>query len=274
MLWRYVALMGSVHVAAVAMAWHVGWVPGAAAWLIGGYCARMFVVTAGLHRYFSHRAYKLSRVSQAILAVLVGGVAQQGALWWAAHHRHHHAFSDQPNDVHSPVQRGFWFAHIGWLFSPPHRVTHIDRVRDLARYPELRWLDENSSLVSALWGVGFYLVGGWSGLTWGFLVPVVVCWHATFTINSLAHVWGSRRYATDDHSRNNWVLALLTFGEGWHNNHHHYQRSARQGFYPWELDISYLVLRGLAAVRIVRDLQGVPAHVRDQTAAPQRERLR
>jgi stearoyl-CoA desaturase (delta-9 desaturase) len=272
-LWRFAVLMGVVHLAAIAMAIHVGWVPGALAWLLTGYAWRMFIITAGLHRYFSHRTYKTSRAFQFVLALLATGVAQQGPLWWAAHHRNHHAHSDQPEDTHSPVQRGFLWSHVGWLFTPAHRTTDLARVRDLAKFPELRLLDEQSSLFAALWALGFYLVGGLPGVTWGFLVPVVLCWHVTFCINSLAHVWGSRRYATGDQSRNNWVLALLTFGEGWHNNHHHYQRSARQGFFAWELDLSYLGLRLLAALRIVWDLQGVPPHVRAGVAAPGRTRL-
>ncbi|MEZ4366424.1 MAG: acyl-CoA desaturase [Kofleriaceae bacterium] len=266
---RFVA----IHGVALALAIVVGWSAGAAAWLVGGYLVRMFAVTAGYHRYFSHRSYKTSRAFQFVLAIVGLAAAQQGPLWWAAHHRHHHRRSDQPDDIHSPRQRGFWWSHVGWLFSPAHRSTDLTRIADFARYPELRWLDRHDTLVTVAWAVALFLVGGVTALTWGFFVPVVVCWHVTFTINSLAHVWGSRRYPTGDDSRNNPVLAVLTLGEGWHNNHHHYQRSARQGFFAWELDLSFYALWLLARVGLVWDLGGVPRHLRDATAAPQRARL-
>jgi stearoyl-CoA desaturase (delta-9 desaturase) len=255
-----------VHVVAVVGAVAVGWSWAAAAWLLGSYLVRMFAITAGYHRYFSHRTFKTSRAFQFVLALLAMSSAQQGVLWWAAHHRGHHKESDQPGDAHSPVHRGFWYAHLGWIFARENRVTHLDRVKDLAKYPELRWLDRHDLFVAVAWGFVLYFIGGPTALFWGHFVSLVLAWHATFFINSLAHVWGSRRYATTDASRNNAVLAVLTLGEGWHNNHHHYQRSTRQGFYWWEIDVTYYVLRLLEKLRLVWDVQGVPAHVRDVTA--------
>ena len=263
-----------VHVAAVVGAVIVGWSWAAFAWLLGTYLVRMFAITAGYHRYFSHRTFKTSRVFQFVLALLAMSTAQQGVLWWASHHRNHHKNSDLEDDVHSPVQRGFWYSHIGWILAPKNRKTHLDRVKDFAKYPELRWLDRHDLLIAVAWGFVLYAIGGATALFYGHFLSLVIAWHITFCINSLAHVWGKRRYETTDDSRNNPVLAILTLGEGWHNNHHHYQRSARQGFFWWEIDVTYYVLKVLEKMRIVWDVEGVPRHVRDAGVAPQRARLR
>ena len=262
-----------MHVAAAAGAVAVGWSWAAAAWLVGGYVIRMFAITAGYHRYFAHRTFKTSRVFQFVLALFALAAAQQGPLWWAAHHRAHHKYSDQPEDIHSPKQRGFWWSHVGWILGKRHKATDMARIRDFAQYPELRFLKRHDLAFAVGWGVVLYLIGGWTGLVWGHFVALVLAWHVTFCINSLAHVWGRRRYATTDASRNNAVLGVLAMGEGWHNNHHHYQRSARQGFYWWELDLTYYVLKLLELVRVVRDVEGVPRHVREQEDAPERARL-
>jgi stearoyl-CoA desaturase (Delta-9 desaturase) len=263
-----------VHVVAVVGAIMVGWSWAAFAWLLGSYAVRMFAITAGYHRYFAHRTYKTSRVFQFVLAVVAMSSAQRGPLWWATHHRRHHKFSDEPEDVHSPVQRGFWWSHAGWLLGSRHSATDFERVKDFAKYPELRWLNNNDMLIAVAWGFVLYFIGGTTALFWGHFVSLVLAWHVTFTINSLAHVWGSRRYATGDHSRNNVLLALLTFGEAWHNNHHHYQRSARQGFYWWEIDLTYYGLKLLEVLHIVRDVEGVPRHVRDSGRKLTRDRRR
>lgn len=228
---------------------------------IGLYALRMFGVTAGYHRYFSHKTYKTSRVFQFILAFIAQSSAQRGVLWWAAGHRHHHKFSDTPEDLHSPVQHGFWYSHVGWIFAPENQGTDLSAVPDLAKYPELVWLDRNRYLPAILLGFTVWLAAGWSGLVVGFFWSTVALWHATFTINSLSHVFGKQRYLTGDTSRNNVFLALLTFGEGWHNNHHFYQRAACQGFRWYEVDISYYVLRLLAAFGVVRNLKRPPRAV-------------
>ncbi len=261
--WRENLPFWSVHVVALVGAIAVGWSWQAAAWLVGSYVVRMFAVTAGYHRYFSHRTFKTSRAFQLVLALLGMTTAQQGPLWWAAHHRRHHKYSDQPEDVHSPRQRGFVWSHMQWILARRHKATDYDRVRDLAKYPELRFMNDHDMLFVVATALVTYLAGGATGLFWGFFVSLVAVWHVTFCINSLAHVWGRRRYATGDDSRNNAVLAVLTFGEGWHNNHHYYQRSARQGFFWWELDLSYYALKVLEAVGLVWDVEGVPSHVRD-----------
>ena len=219
---------------------------------------RMFSVTAGYHRYFSHRSYKTSRAFQFILALAGTLAVQKGVLWWAANHRNHHKYSDQPEDLHSPRQRGFWWAHVGWILAPDYEGTDLTRIPDMAKYPELRWLNDNYLVPPVALAVLLYLVGGATWLVWGFFISTTMLWHATFTINSLAHVWGSRRYETTDTSRNNPWLALLTMGEGWHNTHHRYMNSARQGFFWWEIDLSYYVLVALSWCGIVWDLQQPP----------------
>lgn len=225
------------------------------------YFARMFFVTGWHHRYFSHRTFKTSRAMQFIAAVLTQTSSQRGVLWWAAHHRHHHKFSDLPWDTHSPIQRGFWYSHIGWIFEKNAGNVDYDKIRDLSKYPELVWLDKYWYVPPAALGVLVYLTMGASGLFIGFALSTVLLWHGTFTINSLSHVIGKRRFKTGDTSRNNWLLALITLGEGWHNNHHHYMGSTRQGFYWWEIDISYYILKAMSWVGLVWDLRPVPEHI-------------
>jgi stearoyl-CoA desaturase (delta-9 desaturase) len=222
---------------------------------------RMFAITAGYHRYFSHRAFKTSRWFQFVLALLGASCAEKGPLWWAATHRRHHRFSDEEQDPHSPLRRGFFESHVGWILGQKHVDTDVRSVSDLAAYPELVWLGSWHLVPAIALAIGCLAVAGWSGLVVGFVWSTVALWHATFTINSLAHVFGKRRFATTDTSRNNWLLALLTMGEGWHNNHHHYMNSANQGFYWWEIDVSYYVLRLLAAVGLIWDLRKVPPYV-------------
>jgi stearoyl-CoA desaturase (delta-9 desaturase) len=227
------------------------------------YFIRMFGITGGYHRYFAHKAYKTSRVFQFVLAWLGGSSLQKGPLWWAAHHREHHRHSDTPHDPHSPHETSFWWSHVGWILSNDHVDTPWEAIPDLAKYPELRWLDRNHWIPGVVLAVICYLIGylsgglsgGLSGLVWGFVVSTILLYHGTFTINSLSHLFGSRRYATSDDSRNNFWLALITLGEGWHNNHHHYQSSVNQGFFWWEIDISYYIIRTLSLFGLVWDLR-------------------
>jgi stearoyl-CoA desaturase (Delta-9 desaturase) len=232
------------------------------------YAVRIFGITAGYHRYLSHRAYKTSRAFQFLLALLGTFATQKGPLWWAAHHRDHHRLSDQEGDIHSPVRSGFWWSHVGWILSTKHHHTKLDRVKDLARYPELLWLDRWFHLPAIAYATAFWLAGGVPALLWGYFVSTVFVWHGTFLVNSLAHVMGRRRYATTDQSRNSLLIAVLTLGEGWHNNHHHYQSTANQGWYWWEIDVTYYLLRGLAAVGLVRDLRLPPRAVRESWRKP------
>ncbi len=249
-----------VHVACLAAIWSgVTWQ--AVAICIALYWARLFAITAGYHRYFSHRAYATSRVFQFILAFLAQSSAQKSILWWAAKHRHHHLHSDTQEDVHSPRRKGFIYSHVGWIFARKHDVTELEKVADFARYPELLWLHRLELTPALVLALFCFLIGGWSGLVVGFLWSTVLVYHATFCINSLAHVSGTKRYVTGDDSRNNWLLALITMGEGWHNNHHAYQSSVRQGFRWWEIDPTYYILKGLSWLGIVWDLKTPPEHV-------------
>ncbi|MET0987689.1 MAG: acyl-CoA desaturase [Steroidobacteraceae bacterium] len=251
-----------VHLAALGALWS-GVTPAAVVCCAVLFFVRMFAVTGGYHRYFSHRTYKTSRVFQFILAFVAQTTAQKGALWWAAHHRQHHRFSDQHGDLHSPVIDGFWYSHQGWLFNGT-ATTDYSKIPDFAAYPELRFLNRYHLLPPIALGVATFLVLGWPGLFVGFFLSTVLTWHATFTINSLSHVFGKRRFATSDDSRNNWLLALLTLGEGWHNNHHRFPASTRQGFYWWEVDITYYVLTVLSWFRIVWDLRPVPERILEE----------
>jgi len=225
------------------------------------YLVRMWAITAGFHRYFSHRSYRTSRGFQFVLAFLGQTSAQRGVLWWSAIHRHHHRHSDTPLDVHSPKHAGFWYSHLGWIFHRTKSKADYSTVQDLAVFPELRWLDRRPYFPAFLLALLCLAIDGWAGLFVGFFLSTVVLYHGVFAINSLAHVVGKRRYVTADDSRNNWWLALITLGEGWHNNHHHYQSSTRQGFFWWEIDISYYVLKALSWVGVVWDLRAPPESV-------------
>lgn len=222
------------------------------------YMVRMFGLTAGYHRYFAHRAFKTSRFFQFVLAVVGTTAVQKGPLWWAAHHRQHHKYTDQEGDIHSPVTDGFWWSHIGWVISNKYDPTDFKGIKDFARYPELRWINKYHLIPAIALAVVCFLLGGWQWLVWGFVISTVLLYHGTFSVNSLAHMWGSRRYATGDDSRNNFLIALWTGGEGWHNNHHHYMASVKQGFYWWEIDFSYYALKMMSWVRLVWDLRVPP----------------
>ena len=222
---------------------------------------RMFGITAGYHRYFAHRSYKTSRVFQFILALLGAFSIQMGALWWASKHRDHHKYSDTPEDSHSPAQFGFWFAHVGWIWSRSKWPCSYDRISDFTKYPELRWLDKHYAIPGILLGFAVWAIWGWSAFWFGFCASTVLTWHTTFAINSVAHVLGKQDYVTSDDSRNSWYLALATLGEGWHNNHHYFQSSVRQGFRWWQIDVSFYVLWLLSKVGIVWDLKMPPKEV-------------
>ena len=272
--WRVIPFV-LMHVACFALFW-VGFSWFALFFAIALYAIRMFAITGFYHRYFAHKAFQTSRTGQFIFAVLGATAVQRGPLWWAAHHRNHHAHSDELPDAHSPVQHGFLWSHVGWFLSRANFATQLDRVKELAKFPELRFIDRFDVLVPlvfalAIFGLGLLLetfvpqlqTNGWQLLVWGFVISTVVLYHATFSVNSLAHVWGKRRYMTRDQSRNNFIIAIFTLGEGWHNNHHHYPGSASQGFYWWEIDFTYYGLRFLAALGLIWDLRRVPIEIRE-----------
>lgn len=272
--WLRILPFIALHAGCLGVIW-VGWSWVAVLTALALYLIRMFAITGFYHRYFSHRAYKASRFWQFLFAVLGNASAQRGPLWWAGHHRHHHRFADQEEDVHSPSRHGFWWAHMIWLTTRANFPTRKEYVKDWEKYPELRWINRYDSLVPLLLGVFLYILGellgrhlpelGTNGpqlVIWGFFISTVLLFHATCTINSLDHMFGTRRYDTPDTSRNNPLLAIFTLGEGWHNNHHYYAISARQGFFWWELDITYYLLVLMSWLGIVRDLRPLPEKVK------------
>ncbi len=268
--WLRVLPFIGLHLACLGVIW-VGVSAFAVGVAVALYALRMFAITGFYHRYFSHKAFRTSRPVQFLFGLVGASSVQRGPLWWAAHHRQHHRASDTLEDPHSPKLKGFWYSHMGWFLTRGAFHTDANAIKDLTKFPELRLLDRFDILVPIALAVGLFLLGSWletaapaletSGpqlLIWGFFISTVVLFHVTVTINSFAHRFGSRRFATRDDSRNNWFLALLTFGEGWHNNHHHYPGSARQGFRWWEYDMTYYTLRLMSALGLVWDLKPVP----------------
>lgn len=248
-------------------------------WLLCGflYFFRMFWITGGYHRYFSHKSYKTSRWFQFVIAFMAQTSAQKGALWWAAHHRHHHRHSDQPSDPHSMKLYGFWYSHVGWIIGPDYKKTDYKTIGDYAKFPELVWLNKYHAIPAIVLAFTVTALGGWvnggsvllmfthhglSTLFIGFFLSTVILYHGTFSINSIMHKFGKQRYQTGDESKNGLILALATLGEGWHNNHHYYEVSARQGFFWWEVDITFYILTIFSWVGLVSDLKGVPNHIK------------
>lgn len=241
------------------------------------YFFRMFWVTAGYHRYFAHRSYKTSRWFQFVIAFMAQTSAQKGVLWWAAHHRHHHRHSDTPADPHSMKIYGFWYSHVGWIVGPDFKETDYKTIGDYAKYPELVWLNKYYLVPPVVLAVAVTALGAWinggsvtlmftsagmSTLLIGFFLSTVLLYHGTFSINSIMHKFGRQRYESGDESRNSLWLALLTLGEGWHNNHHYYETSSRQGFFWWEIDITWYILKLLSWLGLIWDLKGVPKHIK------------
>ena len=231
----------------------------------------MFGITAGFHRFFSHKTFKTSRAFQFILAYLATSSAQMGPIWWASHHRHHHKYTDEIEDPHTPTIKGFFWAHVGWIMSPSNVPTKEEYVGDLKRFPELKFLDKYHyiapfSMAVFLFALGDYMAihysqyntNGMELLMWGFFVSTVILYHATFTVNSVCHVFGYRTYDTKDGSVNNWMVAILTLGEGWHNNHHAFPNSERQGHKWYQIDICHYILWSLSKIGIVWDIRDVP----------------
>lgn len=275
--WLRVFPFIAMHLACFAVLW-VGFSWFALWTALGLYAVRMFAITGFYHRYFSHKAFRTSRPVQFLFAMVGASSVQRGPLWWAAHHRHHHRHADTELDMHSP-RHGFFRSHMGWFLTKRGFATNFGNVPDLVKFPELRYLDRFDIVVPIVLAVGLYALGAWleaaqpqlntSGpqlLVWGFFISTIVLFHATVTINSLAHRWGTRRYNTNDDSRNNAFLALITFGEGWHNNHHHFPGSASQGFKWWELDMTYLALKTMSFFGLVWDLKVVPPKLKRNTA--------
>lgn len=259
--WLSFSIYWGIH-ASCLLVFVVGAPPAAVALGIGTYLLRVLAITAGYHRYFAHRSFRTGRAFQFLLALTGCAATQKGPLWWAGTHRLHHRFADAPGDPHSP-KRGFYYAHQGWVFDSHWEGTPLEEIRDFSAYPELRFINQHHWLPPVALALLCFAVLGLPGVVWGFSISTTLLWHATYSVNSFAHVFGRRRYQTQDDSRNNWWVALLTMGEGWHNNHHHYMNSARNGFYWWEIDITWYLLRALAALGVVWNLKTPPLRIRD-----------
>lgn len=267
-----------LHLGCLGVIW-VGASPVAVWTAVALYFVRMFAVTGIYHRYFSHKTYSTSRAGQFLLALWGGTTVQRGALWWAYHHRHHHQHSDDPEDAHSPHVHGFWWSHIGWITSRRNFPTDYSTIKDLARFPELVWLNRFDTVVPLLFALAVFGTGellavqapglgtnGWQLLVWGFFISTTALFHGTACINSMAHLMGRRRFNTSDDSRNSFILALICLGEGWHNNHHRYQSSTRNGFYWWEIDLTYYGLKALSWTGFIWGLKAVPKSVMEEAA--------
>ena len=267
-----------LHAGCFGVIW-VGWSPFVVGVAIALYFVRMFAVTGIYHRYFSHKTYSTSRGGQFFLALWGATAVQRGALWWAYHHRHHHQHSDDPEDAHSPHVHGFWWSHIGWITSRRNFPTDYSKVKDLAKFPELVLLNRFDTIIPILSAVAIFFTGqflahaapalhtsGAQLLIWGFFISTTALFHGTSCINSMAHLMGRRRFDTGDDSRNSFILALITLGEGWHNNHHRYMSCTRQGFYWWELDLTYYGLKALSYTGLIRNLKPVPQSILDEAA--------
>lgn len=248
------------HVVCLGVFWVGASVPAVTVCLVA-YALRVFALTGFYHRLFSHRAFKTSRAVQFIFAFIGCAAAQRGPLWWAAHHRYHHKHSDGEGDRHSPVTKGFLYSHLGWFLTNQNFSTQKHLIKDFSKYPELVFINRFDVIPPLLYGLACYLFGGWQMLIWGYFISTVMVYHVTFFINSLTHIFGKREYETNDNSRNHWLLALLTFGEGWHNNHHYYPSSARQGFKWYQIDITYMGLLLLKKLGLIWDIRMPPAEL-------------
>jgi stearoyl-CoA desaturase (delta-9 desaturase) len=270
--WVVAAVMVTFHLGALG-AFFTG-VSAATLWVAGAlYLIRGLGITAGFHRLLAHRSFKTSRSMQFLMALAGSLAVQGGPLWWVAHHRAHHRHTDEADDVHSPLTRGFWQAHLGWMMSREAFRENGANARDLHRFPELKWLQRHYVTLILAQAAGLYALGaalaawvpawGTSGpqmLVWGLFVGTVLTWHVTFAVNSVCHIWGRRPYATGDASTNHPLVGVLAYGEGWHNNHHQYPFSARHGLEWWQLDLTWLLLQGLEKLGLVSELKLPQAH--------------
>jgi stearoyl-CoA desaturase (delta-9 desaturase) len=229
---------------------------------LASYFIRHLGLVLGFHRYFAHRSFKTSRPMQFLLALYGTLCFEKGVLWWAQTHRYHHRHADKPEDLHSPRHQGFLYSHSGWFLDASNRHADLSQIPDLAKFPELIWVDKWSRWIVILFAIAMFIFLGWTGLVWGFFVSTVMIWHTTHMIQSVSHAFGGyRRFPTDDDSRNHWWLGVIALGDGWHNNHHYYPSSARQGFAWWEIDITYYILKIMSWMGLVWDLHVPPARV-------------
>ena len=255
--WVTAAFMVAFHVLALVALWFFSWQNLAVA-LVLHWMAVGFGISLGYHRLHTHRGFKTSKTFEYFLAICGTLTLEGGPIFWVATHRKHHQLSDQDGDPHSPREGGFW-AHMGWILFGD---THHNNTELMGRYaPDLnrdrfyRWLNSYHWVPLTTLGLILLATGGWSMVLWGIFLRVVVGLHGTWLVNSATHMWGTRRFETRDDSRNSWWVALLTFGEGWHNNHHAHPVSARHGLAWYEFDISWITLKFFNAIGVVSDLK-------------------
>jgi stearoyl-CoA desaturase (Delta-9 desaturase) len=245
-----------------------------ALWAVSHF-SRAVGLTLAFHRYFAHRAFQMNRATRFFWTFVGTAAMQKGPIWWAGHHVNHHRFADRDGDPHSPMVSGVYYAHIGWFLNDA-RHDRLEAtnpvVRDFSTAPEIAFLDRYFFVPPLLLATTMYLVGGVTWLVWGFCVPTMTLAHATFAINTVNHMFGSRRFDTIDESRNNPLTALFAAGEGWHNNHHRYQRAARNGFYWWEIDLTWYAIRTMALLGLAWDLHPVPDRVYAEARATKARR--
>jgi len=261
--WFNIAFITAVHLVALLGFYTFSWralLVGALLWWVTGSLG----IGVGFHRLFTHQGFKAQRWLERFLAVCGTLAVQGGPIAWVAGHRLHHAYSDRELDPHNS-RRGFWWAHIGWVLYRDPKLGKLEGygryAKDLAADPFMLFLDRRYIVLQAALGLLLLALGGWSAVIWGIFVRLVFGWHCTWLVNSAAHTFGYQSYDSHDESRNCWWVALLSYGEGWHNNHHAFPRSARHGLKWYEFDQNYLVIRALRFLGLVWDVK-VPDHLR------------
>ncbi|MDR1989155.1 MAG: acyl-CoA desaturase [Acidobacteriaceae bacterium] len=250
--------------------------PLVALWAVSHFL-RAMGLTLSFHRYYAHRSFQMNRVARFIWTFIGVAAMQKGPLWWAGHHVNHHRFADREGDPHSPMVSGVYYAHIGWFLNDAKhdRIEATNPViRDFSKVPEIAFLDRYFFLPPLMLAVTMFAIGGWPWLVWGFCLPTMTLAHSTFAINTVNHMFGSRRFDTIDESRNNPITAIFAVGEGWHNNHHRYQRSARNGFYWWEFDPTWYAIRTMQAVGLAWNVQPVPERIYAEAKATRERRAK
>lgn len=261
--WRNVFFFGAIHALALLAPWYFSWsalgITIALHWLLGS-----IGICLGYHRLLTHRSFQVPKLLEYAIA-LIGSLALQGGpIFWVAGHRQHHAFTEDIDKDPYSARRGFWWSHMLWIMYPRAEffttATYRKYAPDLARDPFYTWLDRYFLLLQLPLAIGLYALGGWSFVVWGVFLRIVLLWHTTWLINSATHLFGDRPFNTDDGSRNLWWAALLTFGEGWHNNHHAHPNVAKAGWQWWQVDITWWAIRALQAIGLAKKVVMPPNH--------------
>lgn len=254
--WVTLLFMAAVHGIAL-----LAFLPGNFSWTAVGVALLLHWVTGclgitlGWHRLISHRSFQVPKWLEYFFLFCGALACQHGPIMWVGLHRHHHAHSDQSNDHHDS-NKGFWWSHMGWMLREVPAKQEISRfTRDIATDPVYLFFEKYFLALQILLGVLLYALGGWSFVLWGIFVRMVAVYHCTWLVNSATHKFGYRNYQTDDKSVNCWWVALLTYGEGWHNNHHAFQYSARHGLKWWEIDLTWMTIRLLQRLGLAQKVK-------------------